>query len=691
MTTNLAAQTNEECWHKFSDGSKVYDFVEEGDFIWVCHADGILKIDKSTNEILKVINEKTSGMRGFIAHTITIDVEGYKWIGLPNFVIGRFKDDDWKFYDHTNTILPEDHPSNYTFNDIVAASDGRVWLTGWHGVYEIIGDSLAFHEKGTSIVPDYPSQCVFEDKQGNIWLGFGNNYRNGTMVKIDTLGQWIDISENSSYYFPTEHSINDIYVDENEVVWMATSGGLGKYVENSDVDLWYDKYTFSIVPHSSGILYTGAAGGIVIFDPSTTDFNFFEIPKAVYLSSISRLLMDTENVLWLISSGFNGLYKSQNGSLEEVTPLISGLETAPVKTVFKRSSGELVISTSWGGIYYFDGVSNWDFKEELLIGLPDAWVLDMVELGETLYGIRKVAGHMNLITLEDNVETEIFYEGESNLTYALDVYGDSLVVGAQSGLFLFHDDVWTKLSTTTIRDLKIDSFGNIWMLTDVGVSYFDGNQLSHWDSTNSIVLFNFSINNLHIDAANNPWFIMDYSKLVKFDGSDFIEFGDAQTLANDNFLWILHVDDENDFWVSSREGVFHYENEVITHSKNIGLSSTCTVDGDKLWLGTSDALWLYDPLCEFTNVSDVSYNNPHQSNVIAYPNPSNGNVFFQLPENYSKGNVLIFDSTGKMIDNVIVNQSEREWHAHYFPDGIYFYKFMIDNKFIGAGKLILQH
>jgi hypothetical protein len=78
------------------------------------------------------------------------------------------------------------------------------------------------------------------------------------------------------------------------------------------------------------------------------------------------------------------------------------------------------------------------------------------------------------------------------------------------------------------------------------------------------------------------------------------------------------------------------------------------------------------------------------SKVLAYPNPSNSGVTFDLSPANETVNIQLVDAVGKIVFNML-NVNDKIFHLNTsnLPNGLYTYR-ITGNKFSSAGKLILQ-
>ncbi len=231
------------------------------------------------------------------------DKSGDIWFGSRE-AITRF--DGKKFI---NIAIPSSVRSNFilsqSFNynpatknelwSMMQDRSGKIWLGTTDGIYCFDGKTFTrlFDNKNvrnTANVSLKWTQCIFEDKAGNIWFGswvYGNEgisrYDGKSITQFKPFGEgWIrSISEdkNGTLLFVTRHngvcrfdgknftnftekggpqnaSINNLLEDKSGNFWMGTELGGGEL--NEDGGLWlYDGKSFTLFTRKDGLCHNG--------------------------------------------------------------------------------------------------------------------------------------------------------------------------------------------------------------------------------------------------------------------------------------------------------------------------------------------------------------------------------------------------------------------------------------------------
>jgi ligand-binding sensor domain-containing protein len=133
-----------------------------------------------------------------------------------------------------------------------------------------------------------------------------------------------------------------------------------------------------------------------------------------------------------------------------------------------------------------------------------------------------------------------------------------------------------------------DHKGYIWLGTNSGgVAKFDGNTFSTFNTNNGLIDNNvFSIS----ENASHEMLLGTSKGLTVFDGQNFKNYAEKQGLQYPLIYKLLT--DANKTWIGTQEGVFIYENKLITHFNKDSLLNKSTVynifkDADNnLWFST---------------------------------------------------------------------------------------------------------
>ncbi len=233
------------------------------------------------------------------ANTITQDKNGFIWVGTWN---GLSKFDGYTCVNY----LPQYHDttsiSNREIIKLLTDSDGDVWAGTSNGLNHINVETnkITIFPFNSRIV----SLC--EDWEKHMWVGTLNN----GIYKLNTLTKEIT-------GFLAHQTINDIHIDPQHNIWVATHSGLvlldeknrnhKRYRHNPNQDSPSSSSIMQVVSSNNGYLWLATWGGglnrvELSNDGSLKNFTHY-LPSAKHGSIcgdvIYRLLYDRFNNLWV--------------------------------------------------------------------------------------------------------------------------------------------------------------------------------------------------------------------------------------------------------------------------------------------------------------------------------------------------------------------------------------------------------
>ena len=102
-----------------------------------------------------------------------------------------------------------------------------------------------------------------------------------------------------------------------------------------------------------------------------------------------------------------------------------------------------------------------------------------------------------------------------------------------------------------VKSIDEDENGGIWIGTNQGVSYFNGNS---WVSYSSPDLHWSGVNATAFDSNGDKWFASPLGGITHFDGTTFTPYDTADGLLS-QYVTALLVDDQDNKWVGTSSGM----------------------------------------------------------------------------------------------------------------------------------------
>jgi ligand-binding sensor domain-containing protein len=311
--------------------------------------------------------------------------------------------------------------------DIAVNEKGQIWVVTSYSLMVFDGQSWTYHQPPHGV---YSLEAIAIDSVGRVWIG----YYGGVSVLLDD-GQWLNYSSNEFGLGEYAGLINDIAIDHQDQVWVATSSGIAVFNGNNwtpydeSSGLTYDTIE-AVVVDNQGQVWVAHSFGVDVFDGINWILygnSYLEkVPQIEVeeLYSVQALAVDKQGFVWAGTNSygvsvFNGDDWQTYGSKE-------CLYGSSVNSITCDNQGRIWVGTDFG-LAVFDG-SNWlqytsnktalcsnDITAIFVNGtgplsLPPAPILDNGgATGTITINGQKVAGVLVVLCWE----VEMFYSGES--------------------------------------------------------------------------------------------------------------------------------------------------------------------------------------------------------------------------------------------------------------------------------------
>jgi len=587
-------------------------YEDSDGFIWVGTVNGYInRFDRKTevfkryfvNDFFETMKNPESDFYDYPLafsrnqiNTITAiaeDDEGYLWIGTWGNGIIKFSRKDGRathFHKDPNDSLSL---SSDRVTDIISDRRGHIWIaTFGGGLNKLVTENINANDQSKTLssnflryrssesskfsLSDDKTINLFEDKDGNIWIG--TFY--GGLNKIDTINQKLS-SDKARFKY---------------------------YLENKKISGISDNTVMAISQDFEGYLWIGTFGGgidrLEIKTESFTNFSKISAPQNSFTDvEILSLFVDRSGILWAGSHLGEGVTKIQKyySKFESINSRSVGklkLNDDVVWSLFKDSKDNLWVGTYRGGVNVLNLASNqtkvYRRTPDQSNGISDNHIRSITEdkLGNIWIGT--YSGGLNRIDKSEQ-KVEIFKNEPGNSN---------------------------SLSANQVLDIYVESEKVIWVAT------FGGglNKLTFTDNTSGVPEFKFFKHNpsdpnslsddrvyrILKDSKENFWIGTYGGGLNKFNaqkGSFEVFSADYQNqkpLSNEKILSI-HESSNGLLWIgTSGSGLIQVNPEKKAYkyfSQAQGLTSSVVYgiledSNTNLWLSTDDGIFLFNTVTE---------------------------------------------------------------------------------------------
>ena len=373
---------------------------------------------------------------------VSVDRQNRVWFGTYSGGLVRFDRDADRFVRYPNLV----DEKNQTVWDVLEDSQGRHWVGDGRSVNLFDPHSgeftpFVYREGDTSSPGNFVVTSIFEDRAGDIWLGYfpsgvdrvdrhASAFRNfrhnpyddnsitdgGVTATYEDAdgGLWIGTGYGLNYLDPERENIRRIIRDDSRE--QSLSGNTVLAIAGRGNDLWLGIWSgglnrmdlasgeirhylpeegnprsipgrepWDVMIDTAGNLWVATEAGVARYNAATDDFTRFQPPPdqmggdtVLYARSIYQ---DREGRIWVGSIG--GLYRLDRelGQLQFVTLSDDSNPLAGnyfVKAIYQDSRGRLWLGTD-NGLGEYNPATGEFHRYTQADGLPDVVVTDIIE------------------------------------------------------------------------------------------------------------------------------------------------------------------------------------------------------------------------------------------------------------------------------------------------------------------------
>lgn len=526
----------------------------------------------------------------------------------------------------------------------------NVWVGGYLGLTRINRFNYTDNEFITNPFINHQNICfgVFaqKDTNGNLFSHDGfdlNSYQSGSVNLIDT----------GSY-------IIDFFIDENNTKWILRGNDITKIDANGN-KITYNhnnsslpNYYYTCIFAKNNEVFLGSSNGYVKFNGKSSQL-FNSSNTAIPYSSISSIAVDKHDNIWLScdTSGYEGRYyfhynklvkisgtngtifnpytPNNIGSIRKIVPSEDTLYLCTTVGLIKFNGTAWTIIDKEQNQLLSDNISSIAFEgNKIWIG-TDSGVsvissdttinlkLANASLSNGSYGpiiedlsgniwVGSGAGTTGILSKYDGSTWKTIIQGSRNnyiSIYSLAVDKNNVVWATSytfdGKLFKIENDIVTVYDQNNSplpsfpEDLAVDKDNNIWITSDWEIIKFDGINWSKY-KTSDIDYLKLP-KSIAADKKGNVWIGVHYSGMAKFDGSNWIHYGDEFFGKEYPQVNDIIVDKDDNLWISYTDATLEQRigkfdgNSFTWYDQNINLPPMA-MNGGLLAVEKNGDLWL---------------------------------------------------------------------------------------------------
>lgn len=535
----------------------------QDDTVWIGSQGGVAKFLRDGTKLATYTH--ADGLAANNVNSIAIDKDGNKWFGTGNIEHGstvrdggvsKFDGVKWTTYNTYNSDLPGNRVTAITIDAF-----NNKWIAGNGGLSKFDGTTW------TNFNMNIVGSPLF-DSQSNLWV-----YSGGLLQKFD--------GTNWTTFQPVNNTgtnigpIGSIAIDHNDVIWLGaygiyppTAGRPGLY--RFDGTSWTVFHQFN-----SGFC---SASNIIVdkhnnkwFDNyckfDDTNWTTNTIPCGMAIQSL--LSVDSNDIFWFKVSRTSstidsvmGVYKYDGNTCLRFNPSNSGVDGDFISAIVVDHQDNAFITA--GNLLKFDG-SNWTTINSYASGYSGS--LALAPTGNIWLGSSEFDGanwtQRNYNTVDGYGCVWIWtygntaFEGENVVWFIGGWQGYGGVSGLVKYDFLASYPVcgrWTVyapsnsgIASENLSAIMVDSTGNKWVATEIGIQKFDGTNWVTYDTSNSGIASN-QVHFITADKQRNMWFCTYDKGVSKFDGTNWTTFNTTNSGIGADFIREVAFDSTGNIW-----------------------------------------------------------------------------------------------------------------------------------------------
>ncbi|MFH1051822.1 MAG: two-component regulator propeller domain-containing protein [bacterium] len=502
---------------------------------WIATDSGLVKYN---NNQFTVFTTDNSGISSNQISSLLIDKNEHLWVGTWYYGVNRFDGNNWVTFDTSNCEIMD------YIRTLALDNNSNIWVGGWNGVSKYDGENWQSFTRENSGMPYECIHSISFDSENNLWIGSCSG-----LVKFDWNEWEIILPWNSG--IPTDY-VEVIIIDDKDIKWFGTIGGglvkfsgtdWIKYNTSSSPLPGCDVNIIDIDKDNNKWMGFGYERGIAMFDGNNWfSYDTTKILKKNYWDNadIKSIAIDSNNNKWF-GTRFNGVVKFDGEDWQFFNKSDSSFPDNFVNDIKVNKNGEVWFACR-------EGLIKWDGKDFKIFN-PDTteyhWIYFNSIAFDTIGNIWTVDDY-NVYKF-DGENWTVFDEDEIGLDieYLTTIYIDKdniKWIGTDPSSIIKYDDInWTFYYPKRkpvfyydyINTLTSDNAGNLWIGSDEGLSKFDGETFTNYDSFNSDLPSN-DIQSIRVDKYNNKWIGTDCGLAVFNENGVILETDEFENYHNNN-------------------------------------------------------------------------------------------------------------------------------------------------------------
>jgi len=579
------AQGLANAWRTFDryDGFEsnwVYTALQTPDHtLWFGADDGIARFDG----VWRMFGPDEGLPKGAV-RALLLDKNDDFWAATAGGV-AKWSDEQWQ-------VEPIDKAGGESFYALLQLKDGSLWAGGEAGLFAKGNNAKTWQRLDA---PAAPVDKLAVDAAGSVWLASGNQ-----LFKFrDNIWESIPLAIADK---PLEDAIMALAAAEDSSVWIGTGGSGLAQIKDGEVT-WYREEDGlpgtdiqAISPSSNGNVWVGTNGGGVA-KLQQGQWQVLNVVDGLASDYVSTILEDNDGVMWFGAVAGISRYDEHTWRKWQVE---QGAPPNVISTLSLGPDGRLWVGTDGDGLHILDG-NTWQkyasepaFIESSFVDNEGNIWLGVDRQGLLLVGDNEKVSQKLPTMLAGDVIVDVAQARDGTMWFATFQNGLSRWDGEQWRHFYVDDG----LISDSVRALKIDTQGRLWVGTAKGISVFENG--SWQDFTEGQDFADSEITDIAEGADGSMWFATWGDGVAQWSHGEWTYYntGDGLLAPNVEAIW-AHPAGPIWFGTVSGLSVFDgqaWQNYGAANGNEIGRVYAMTpVVGGGMYLGTANGVVRFLP------------------------------------------------------------------------------------------------
>jgi len=499
-------------------------------------------------------------------------------------------------------VTKEKYLNNYDVSAISENSKGELWIsTLYDGIYKITGNNVEKITQENSNLPNNYINNLYIDKKDVVWTS-----SNSTLSEITSKNKIENYTSKNGFDYISQ----TVFEDKEGNIWIGTNGkGLVKFTNKEFLYLTkkqglHSDAILTICEDKDKSIWLGSYGEGICEIKNDKIKSYNARFSAISNNNIWASYLDRKNNLWFGTS--DGLMKYSGNKFITYT-IKNGLPSNKIQSFYQEKSDVLWIGTKNGVVTHKNGVFT------ILDSFPYRFVRSINTTQDGIYWFGTSRGLVSydgfeVRQIQDSLLLDIS-------VYTIQTYGNKLWIGTENGLVYFDGEKYLKFDYTndenipsSVNFLLIDTENYLWIGTNKGVftlnltSFYKGEKLlNSYNVNNGLTGMETNLNSIYQDNEGKVWFgTSEGVNIFKRDKS----IVSNTYLPSTNISKVnLHFGEKN--WLNEEDLVFSYKKNSFTFQYNCNYFKDPSKVKYSYKLIGQDDVWSPMQVANFTRYSNL--------------------------------------------------------------------------------------